>query len=159
MKEDSIILLLGRICSGKSSFQSTTAYRITVSNIVRDLVKSHDRDVLQNTIHLDERISKEILNCLDALTTAIRYNLIEDKTIIVDGIRQSTIVDQVLSQYPHSNLVWLEVPANTRKLRYEKRHAHKDREAFDVADNKPIELECQRIYDNYKEQLQVIYNG
>ena len=34
----------------------------------------------------------------------------------------------------------------------------KDTEAFEIADNKPIELECQKIYETFKDKLQIIHN-
>jgi hypothetical protein len=158
MKQDSIIILLGRICSGKSSYKPDSGYRIVVSNIVRDLIQSQERSALQDTLHLSDRIGEEIISCLDALTTAIKYKLIEDHTIIVDGIRQSSIIDQILQYYPHSSLVWLDVPFEERKRRYNARNAEKDTENFEVADNKAIELECQKIYSIFKEQIKVINN-
>jgi len=158
MKKSDILFLFGRICSGKSSFNDTTSYRIVVSNIVRDLIQSKDRNKLQQTMHLDERIAEEIISCLDALTTAIEKNLIERKTIIVDGIRQASIVEKVLEYYPKSELIWIEVPTETRKRRYETRNAEKDVEPFDLADNMPIELECQKIFNIFEERLQIIHN-
>ena len=70
-----VILVFGRICSGKSSFQSMS-YRIVVSNIVRDLMKSDDREKLQNSLHLDERIAEEIIGVLDATSTCIEKCII-----------------------------------------------------------------------------------
>lgn len=157
MKAD-IILVFGRICSGKSTFR-TGSYRIIVSNIVRDLVKSNDRDELQNSMHLDERIAEEIIGVLDATTTCIEKGIIQPKPIVVDGIRQASIVEKVQQWYPDTNMVWLEVPEEKRKWRYENRGAGKDTESFEVADNKPIELECQNIFSIFKKQLQIIHNG
>ena len=72
MKEPEVILVFGRICSGKSTFQSQS-YRIIVSNIVRGLMQTDDRAALQNSLDLDERIAEEVVGCIDALTTAIKY--------------------------------------------------------------------------------------
>ncbi len=152
-----VVLVFGRICSGKSSFQSQ-AYRIVVSNIVRDLMKSDNREVLQNTMHLDERIAEEIVGVLDATTVCIEKGIIQRKAVIVDGIRQSTIVDKILEWYPDATLVWLDVPEAKRKLRYENRKDSKDTESFETADNKPIELECQNIFSIFKNKLQIINN-
>ena len=52
----------------------------------------------------------------------------------------------------------MDAPTATRKRRYEARHADKDIESFDIADNKPIELECQKIYSIFKDKLQIINN-
>ena len=157
MNKPEVILVFGRICSGKSTFQSQQ-YRIIVSSIVRDIINSSDRSALQNTMHLDERIAEEVVSCIDALTTAIKYKLIKPGNIIVDGIRQSSIVDYVLQWYPDAELVWLEVPEHKRKERYESRNADKDTESFEEADNKPIELECQKIFSIFEDKLQIINN-
>lgn len=157
MKKPEVILVFGRICSGKSTFQSQS-YRIIVSNIVRGLMQTNDRSVLQNSLDLDERIAVEIVSCIAALETAVMHELIADKPIIVDGIRQSSIVDYVLQWYPGCDMVWLDVPEKKRKERYESRKDSKDTEAFEIADNKPIELECQKIYNTFKDKLQIIHN-
>ena len=34
----------------------------------------------------------------------------------------------------------------------------KDTESFEVADNKAIELECQKIFSIFKDQLTVVHN-
>jgi len=154
-----VILLFGRICSGKSSFQASTSYRISVSNIVKDLIKSEDRTKLQNSLHLDERIAEEVVGVLDAITTCVEKGIIKRRPIIVDGIRQSTIVDKILEWYPDSHLIWLNTSEHIRKVRYERRDDIKDTESFEVADNKPIELECQKIFSIFEERLEIINNN
>ena len=78
--------------------------------------------------------------------------------VIVDGIRQASIVEMVLEHYPYAELVWLEVPVEERKRRYELRKDAKDVESFDIADNKEIELECQKIFTIFNQRLKVIDN-
>jgi hypothetical protein len=81
-----------------------------------------------------------------------------EEEIVVDGIRQVSILDRVLNAYPEAELVWLEVPTEERKRRYEARKDIKDVEPFEVADNKPIELECQRIFSTFRDKLTIINN-
>jgi hypothetical protein len=157
MKESQIILVFGRICSGKSTFQSQ-AYRVVVSNIVRKLINSNDRSQLQNTQHLDEQIAQRILGRIETYQMLMANDVIKTHNIIIDGIRQPSIVSRVLEQYPQSTLVWLEVPADKRKMRYELRADIKDVEPFEIADNKPIELEGQNIFSIFEERLQIINN-
>lgn len=131
----------------------TDVKRIVVSDIVRSIVKSGDRKVLQNTIHLNEIITNYIF--------AYLYEYFKNKEIphiVVDGIRQVEIVERILESYPYAELIWLEVPTEERKRRYEARGDSKDKEPFDIADNKPIELECQKIYSNLKHKLKIINN-
>ena len=157
MKESQIILVFGRICSGKSTFQSQ-AYRVVVSNIVRKLINSNDRNQLQNTQHLDEQIAQRILGRIESYQMLMENDAIKTHNIIIDGIRQPSIVRRVLEQYPQAKLVWLDVPADIRKNRYDLRCAEKDVEPFDIADNKPIELEGQEIFTIFKERLQILHN-
>ena len=150
-----ITLLFGRICSGKSSYRATEHLpRIQVSNLVRSLIadSAATRDQLQNTLYLDRLITERILQCIDIYDSA--YGL----DIIVDGIRQVSIVEKVLEKYPDAELVWLEVPDEERRRRYESRGDAKDVEPFDIADNKTIELECQNIFLTFKDKLTIINN-
>ena len=158
MKQSEIILVFGRICSGKSSFQ-TNAHRIVVSDIVRKLINSNDRSQLQNTQHLDEQIAEEILRQMETYNYQMSHNLLKVHNIVVDGIRQPSIVKCILKQHPEANLIWLDVPEETRRRRYEIRNAKKDTESFDEADNKPIELEGQKIFSIFEDQMEIIYNG
>lgn len=124
-----------------------TPNRVVVSDIVRSIINTTNRDALQNTMHLDNRIAESIIEAASA-----------HDAIIIDGIRQVTIVDRVLSAFPDAEMIWLEVPVEERKRRYEHRKAVKDVESFEVADNKPIELECQKIFDTFKDRLKIINN-
>ena len=144
-----LTLLFGRICSGKSSLYKDS-YRIVVPDLVRGIINSTSREDLQKTMHLDDKIAESIVMVVDAAS--------ERPHVVVDGIRQASIVEKVLQHYPNAELEWLEVPVEERKRRYEARKDAKDVEPFEVADNKPIELECQKIYSIFKEQLKVINN-
>ena len=155
MNQSKITLLFGRICSGKSSYRSGELIpRIIVSNIVRSVIadQAATRDQLQETMHLDSLIADSIIKCIDVYEAS--YGL----DIIVDGIRQVSIVERVLEVYPDAELIWLDVPDEERKRRYESRKDVKDMEPFEIADSKPIELECQKIYSTFKDKLKVINN-
>ena len=147
-----IVLVFGRICSGKGSYEQSHT-RIVVSDIVKRLINSTDRDKLQDTTHLDTLIAEQILI---ELQEAIKTKW--DTVYIIDGIRQVSIVEKILHIRPNVEMVWLEVPVEERKRRYEARQDAKDVESFEVADSKPIELECQKIFDTFKERLTIINN-
>ena len=145
-----ITYLCGRICSGKSTYRSEVR-RLMVSDIVRNVVRSNDREKLQNSMHLDEQI-------LEGLSICIDYDIeMGVQELIIDGIRQPSILKRLSAVYG-GEIVWLEVPLEERKRRYEARGAEKDTEPFEVADNKAIELECQKIYSIFSKQLKVINN-
>ena len=155
-KTPKVTLLFGRICSGKSSYRSDELIpRIQVSTLVRSVIADFaaTRDQLQDTMHLDDLIAQRIIESIDIYDSA--YGL----DIIVDGIRQVSIVERVLEKYPNAELVWLAVPKHERRRRYESRKDIKDVEPFDVADSKPIELECQNIYETYKDRLVIVNNN
>ena len=145
-----ITYLCGRICSGKSTYRPE-ARRLMVSDIVRNVVNSNDRERLQNSMHLENDILEGLSMCID-------YDIEMDvQELIIDGIRQPSILERLSAVYP-GEVVWLEVPLEERKRRYEARGAEKDTEPFEVADNKAIELECQKIYSIFSKQLKVINN-
>jgi hypothetical protein len=150
-----ITLLFGRICSGKSSYRSGELIpRVVVSTLVRSVIADFaaTRDQLQDTMHLDSLIADHIVKMIDI------YEASYGRGAIVDGIRQVSIVEMVLKHYPDAELVWLEVPTEERKRRYESRQDIKDVEPFEIADNKPIELECQKIFSTFKDKLTIINN-
>ena len=128
------------------------AERIVVSDIVRGIIRSSSREELQNTMHLDLSITAEIIEHIGDLLKK------EVSEIVVDGIRQVSIVELVVAHFPDAELIWLEVPVEERKRRYENRKDLKDVELFEVADNKPIELECQNIFSTFKDKLTIINN-
>lgn len=146
-----LTLLFGRICSGKSSLYKDS-YRIIVSNLVRGIINSASREDLQNTMHLDNKIAESVIRTID-------YVIDEHPHVVVDGIRQASIVEKVLQHYPKAELVWLSVTDAERRRRYISRMDAKDVEPFELADTKPIELECQKIYEIYKDSIVVIDNN
>ena len=155
LNETNITLLFGRICSGKSSYKADELIpRVIVSDIVRSIIadRAATRDQLQDTMHLDNLIADSIIQCIDI------YEASYGRGVIVDGIRQVSIVEKVLEKYPDAELVWLEVPEEERKRRYESRKDIKDVESFEVADNRAIELECQKIFSTFKDKIQIINN-
>ena len=147
-----VTLVFGRICSGKGSYLKDADKRIVVSDIVKNIISSNNRDALQNSLHLDSQIGTTLINNIYIASMANREH------IVVDGIRQVSIVDRILSVYPEAELIWLEVPTEERKRRYEARKDVKDVEPFEIADNKPIELECQRIFKVFQDRLKIINN-
>lgn len=150
-----IRLVFGRICSGKGGYGKDPMEnaRVVVSDLVRTLVKTTDRSALQNTLDFDQAIADMILKRVEMLENMNIWH-----NIIVDGIRQVSIVDKVLEVYPNAELVWIEAPTEERRKRYYNRQDVKDVEDFDVADNKPIELECQKIFDIFRDKLTIINN-
>jgi len=147
-----ITLIFGRICAGKAYYIGDRN-KIVVSDIVREIVKASDRSALQNSMQFDAEIADKLIHEM-VLDYGVRHNL----EIFVDGIRQVSILERVLQVFPEAELVWIEAPTEVRKARYESRKDVKDIISFEEADNKPIELECQEIYNIFKENLTIINN-
>lgn len=155
-----VLFLFGPICSGKSTIDiGQQSVRITVSNAVKKLMQSEDREVLQNSKHLDTLIAEEIANDIWHYDTFVFDS---DETtpecIVIDGIRQVSIVTQLESflqrVYPNWTLeyVWLEVPTAERKRRFEARKDPKDTLTFEEAEKRDNELGLSQLFSILKEQ-------
>ena len=94
-----VTLVFGRICSGKGSYRKDADKRIVVSDIVKHIISSNNRDALQNSLHLDSQIGTTLINAIYIASMANRDH------VVVDGIRQVSIVDRVLNAYPDAELV------------------------------------------------------
>ena len=154
--KSNIVLLFGRICSGKGSYLNDpyNNARVVMSELVASLVRSTSRSDMQDTLHFDQILADLVIK---RVGTLVDMNLWEN--VIVDGIRQLSIVEKVVESYPEAQLIWLEVPVEERKRRYENRKDGKDSlQSFEVADSKPIELECQKIFDTLQDKLTIVNN-
>jgi hypothetical protein len=151
-----IVFLFGEICSGKSTLDfGESSMRITVSNIVKKLMQSEDREVLQKSKHLDNIIADEIIEEIDNI---FGYVYPSPQTIIVDGIRQYSIVQQVEQWLPDNAEVeykWLEVDSAERKRRFEARKDPKDTLTFEEAEKRDNELGLAELFSILKEQNKI----
>jgi len=151
-----VLFLFGEICSGKSTFDvEQESKRITVSNVVRRLMQSEDREVLQKSKHLDTTIADEIIEEVDNI---FGYVYPSPQTIIIDGIRQYSIVEQVQQWLPDNVEVeykWLEVDREERKRRFEARKDPKDNLSFEEAEKRDNELGLSELFSILKEQNKI----
>lgn len=151
-----IVLLFGEICSGKSTYDfGEQSMRITVSNIVKRLMQSEDREVLQKTKHLDSIIADEII---EEIGNIFGYVDPLPHTIIIDGIRQYSIVEQVQQHLPDNAQVeykWLQVDREERKRRFEARKDPKDTLTFEEAEKRDNELGLSELFSILKEQKKI----
>ena len=134
-----INLISGPICSGKSTWikndmRPDTDRVIVVSDVVRDIVKSNDRRVLQDTAEMAGRIA-------DKITSTIKSTDIHNDWY-VDGIRQVEIIERLVCNFGFYNtrLKWIDPGLAERELRYNLRNAEKDKSQnfhqAEIADNK-----------------------
>lgn len=128
LDEAPIVLVFGRLCSGKGTYAQSfyNHEHVVVSGVVRSLVNSNTRDELQTTAHLDSEIAKE-------LEVSISELLKQNKRVIVDGIRQQSIVQMLEKAFCNIEYVWLDVDKDVLRERYKSRADKKDTADFDVA--------------------------
>jgi dephospho-CoA kinase len=131
-----IVLIFGKICSGKSTYADALCYvtkakRITVSDIVKRVSGKATRSELQTTQDLDEQISAELILEIE------KY----DK-VVIDGIRQHSIVWNLVNKFgkPNVDMIWLEVADDVRKYRFYDRAIAKDDISFEQADERDEKL-------------------
>ncbi len=149
-----IVLLFGKICSGKSTYADALCYitkakRITVSDIVKRVSGKASRSELQNTAHMDEEITQELIKEIN------KYD-----RVVIDGIRQYTIVLGLAAEYGLENLdlIWLEVPDEVRRHRFYDRLVSKDDITFEEADLRDEKLGLKELQDKLKDSYIIINN-
>lgn len=154
IKTKRIVLLFGKICSGKSTYADALSYitkakRITVSDIVKRVSGKVSRSELQNTAHMDKEICEELCLEID------NYD-----SVIIDGIRQYSIVSGLAAKYGYDmmDLVWLEVPEDVRRYRFYNRSISKDDIAFQEADARDEKLGLKELQDRLKDVYITINN-
>jgi len=154
IETNQIVLLFGKICSGKSTYADALCYvtkakRITVSDIVKRVSGKVSRSELQNTAHMDLSICEELASEIK------KY----DK-VVVDGIRQYSIVVGLAAEFGLENLdlIWLEVPDEIRRYRFTDRAIAKDDISFEEADARDEKLGLLELQDKLKDSYIVINN-
>jgi len=158
-----VLFLFGEICSGKSTYEPEgKSARITVSNVVKKLMQSEDREVLQKSRHMDTMIANEIANDLWHYDTFVFES--KDTTpdyLIIDGIRQGTILTVLESYIQRSHpywgieYKWLDVDREERKRRFDARKDPKDTISFDEAEKRDNELGLSNLFRMLKEQNKI----
>lgn len=114
MEVKRIILVIGKVCSGKDTFakQHLNHIQIDIGSLVRELSqtisRTHDKS-------LDVRIIDRLGECLS------------NGNYIITGIRQLSILNKLISQYSEEiEMIYLNVPLEELKRRFITRAAEKD---------------------------------
>ena len=147
-----IVLVFGRLCSGKGTYcapyEEQGYLHITTSDVVRGLSGAQTRDKLQHTKDFDEAIGERMVELI-----------YEHKMVIIDGIRQNKIVDRIVDEFGDNvQMIWLEVPADIRKERFRKRGAAKDDQSFEDAERGDTNLGLDDVEAKYRPQSRVVHN-
>lgn len=140
MNTSKIILVFGKLCSGKGTFCANFPEhkKIVTSDVVREIIGKTSRSDLQQTSHLDTTIATELCNRID-------YFLSINTQVIVDGIRQRSIVEHLLSKFNDVEMVWLEVSDDVLKQRFLARKDIKDDQTFEDAYEKDSNLGLKEL--------------
>ena len=143
-----IVLIFGKICSGKSTYADALSYitkakRITVSDVVKRVSGKISRSELQTTSNLDTEIASELILEVD------KY----DK-VVIDGIRQVSIVWTLINKFDRSNIdmIWLEAADDVRRYRFYDRSIAKDDISFEQADERDELLglsEVAKVFESW----------
>lgn len=127
-----ISFVCGQLCSGKTAYSKALAsisrgVYIEVGDIVRSLLATDNRRVLQDSQTLDQtivsKLKEEVLN-----------NQYSD--LIISGVRQKSI----LESFKDATLLWIECPKSIRQDRYIKRARTGDKQTFEEAEAGDINL-------------------
>ena len=127
--QKSIVLVSGNICSGKGTFcakQFPGYHIIGVSSVVKELSGFNKRSELGTTANLDSKI---VARLIEEVTKSS-----EDK-IVIEGIRQLSIMEKLEEYFGDQikDVIWLDVPHEVLRSRFEKRNAGKDDMDFSKA--------------------------
>ena len=154
IETNKVVLLFGKICSGKSTYADALCYvtkakRITVSDIVKRVSGKVSRSELQGTAHMDREIALELIAEIK------KY----DK-VVIDGIRQLSIVVELAAEFGQEelSLIWLEVPDDIRKYRFYDRSISKDDITFEEADARDEKLGLKELAESLKDSYIIINN-
>lgn len=158
-----VLFLFGEICSGKSTYDPGAEYhRYTVSSVVKRIMQTEDRALLQDSKHLTEHIANTIC---ENIFYYQNYVFVDEQStpqyFVIDGIRQyeilSTIEDYLTRTYPSLTLEykWLEVDREERKRRFEARKDVKDTLSFEEAEKRDNELGLSNLFRILKEQNKI----
>ncbi len=146
-QQHEIILVCGNLCSGKGHFcqaKYPDFYRIEISSVVKSLSKATDRLDLSQTAYLDIKIIERLIELISA-----------HNKVIVDGIRQPSILQALERHYGDQikDVIWLDVPEDIRRKRYEERASDKDkRQTFDQAMQGDIGLGIDKLEQYIKQK-------
>jgi len=154
IETNKVVLLFGKICSGKSTYADALCYvtkakRITVSDIVKRVSGKVSRSELQGTAHMDKEIALELIAEIK------KY----DK-VVIDGIRQYSIVVELVAEFGMDSLdlIWLDVPDDIRKYRFYDRSISKDDITFEEADARDEKLGLKELAESLKDSYIIINN-
>lgn len=156
MKTQHVTFVSGYICSGKSRYgkQNPEAITISVSGIIKEIIKANTRKELQATAHLDYDISQKLMDVVEGEF---------GQQLIIDGIRQVSIFNSVQVHLDQLGIewkcVWIEVPIEICKKRFEAKNDGKENISFEEAFERDKQLGLLDLKQLWKENNCTIINN
>ena len=150
MHNKRLIVVLGKVASGKSTFAQTLINhtQIDIGSIVREIKKQEER------VH-NQSLDKQIIQYLD-------YKLLlnRETNFVITGIRQYSILKHLIynsSSLDDIDLIWLEVSKEELKRRFLNRQFEKDKDlTFEEVIKRDAELGLTEI-ENFIEKNQSLF--
>jgi hypothetical protein len=139
-KRQHIEIIIGKICSGKGTecrerndfrikHGADPYFHVTTSDIVRELSGFTSRSDMSTTIDLDTQIADRMCELID-----------EHQEIMIDGIRQLSILKTILERYNRVDVIFLDDPDHILKERFINRADAKDDQDFETATRRDDEM-------------------
>lgn len=150
--ERDIILVSGRLCSGKGHYCTTNYpdhFHLPVSSVVKQLANTQVRSELAKTADMDQLIIQELMHQIKA-----------HPKIVIDGIRQPSIIRAIQDRFGDRvrDVIWLDVPENVRKQRFAARADQKDDASFDIASQGDENLGISDVEQHIRTSGRVVPN-
>lgn len=147
-----IILISGNICSGKGTYcaQQYPGYKVIgVSSVVKQMSGFQKRSELGTTKNLGNVIANHIIE-----------EILNSDKIVVDGIRQLSIMEKLQRYFKDQikDVIWLDVPHEELKSRFEKRAAGKDDMNFETSIQSDKDLGIGDVENYIRSNHRVVKN-
>ena len=140
-----IVVVVGRICSGKSVFSQILAKNLELRGRVVKIVDIGD--LVREIVNKEERVFKSQLDLkiIERLSSIINSSR-EDEVVIVVGPRQVSITNSLEGE--KTQFLYLECSEQERRRRYLSRNADKDKDlSFEEVEQRENELGMQTVIE------------
>jgi dephospho-CoA kinase len=155
MQISSVVIVCGKICSGKTSLinmltQTFGGNIISFGLMVKEKLIEKNRDISRTNLqglgyHLFKTMSSR-----DLINEAIKYAKINSNIVYFDGVRHPNILFELQKLYVNNFVIYLKISEAIRFERYRSKYAMPDLslDEFRTIDNHPIEIGTDLLEKN-----------